>query len=118
MNRLGLIVQATAAALLLSTAAATAYRHGGRLQLWVVGAAALGLLEVLTVWSWDVTRNEGPLWLTALALVPPAFFLLLVVDILTRRDTQMVVQISVGTVVGLAGYVLTALLAYVVYMGL
>ncbi len=118
MNRLGLIIQVTAVALLLSTAAATAFRHGGRLQLWVVGAAALGLLEVLTVWSWNASRNEGPLWLTALALVPPAFFLILVVDVLARRHTRMVVQISVGTVVGLAGYVLTALLAYVIYMSL
>jgi hypothetical protein len=76
------------------------------------------LLEVILFLSASSAQSEGPLWLTAIAVVPPMLMITAVVELLARRQTPLVMQIVIGTIVGLVGYIIIAFVAYAGYLTL
>jgi hypothetical protein len=109
---MALLGQATFVAALLSAAIAIAYRGGGRRRLWIVGLGGLAALEVILLVGSMSHSDEGPLWITLLAVAPPVLLVTYVIELLGRRSLPLIAQIIVGTLVGILGYIAAAFVAY------
>lgn len=118
MSRILLLTVATCAALLLSAAAALAYRKGGPRRLWVTLGVGTALLEAVLLWSVTHGESEGPAWLTALAVIPPILLLGGAVQILAKRRSPFALQVAAGAATGMVGYVGAAFVAYFLFTAL